>query len=124
MKKVYVGGVSNESEWKNRIVRLIEKNNMIPIVKDYSCGDLLYSLEERELCDYCIYIITPLTPKIPTLSELMDASSKRPSTTMLCVLEEDGEYEFNNKMKISLEVIKEIVEFNGVKILDNSLWDI
>lgn len=123
MKKVFLGGTCNESEWRSRLIKLLTINYFDPVVDDWTIEAAEEEIRQREICDYCLYVITPMMKGVYSIAEVVDDSNKRPEKTMLCVLEEDGEYEFNKSALRSLNAVKRMVKNNGAKVF-NSLEEI
>ena len=67
----------------------------------------------------CLYVITPKMTGVYSIAEVVDDSNKRPNKTIFCVLEEDGEYEFNKSILKSLNAVKDMVKSNGSKVFNN-----
>lgn len=123
MKKVFLGGTCNESEWRSRLIKLLTINYFDPVVDDWTIEAAEEEIRQREICDYCLYVITPMMKGVYSIAEVVDDSNKRPEKTILCVLEEDGEYEFNKSALRSLNAVKRMVKNNGAKVF-NSLEEI
>lgn len=123
MKKVFLGGTCNESEWRSRLIKLLTINYFNPVVDDWTIEAAEEEIRQREICDYCLYVITPMMKGLYSIAEVVDDSNKRPEKTILCVLEEDGEYEFNKSALRSLNAVKRMVKSNGAQVF-NSLEEI
>lgn len=123
MKKVFLGGTCNESEWRSRLIKLLTINYFDPVVDDWTIEAAEEEIRQREICDYCLYVITPMMKGLYSIAEVVDDSNKRPEKTILCVLEEDGEYEFNKSALRSLNAVKRMVKNNGAQVF-NSLEEI
>lgn len=123
MKKVFLGGTCNESEWRSRIIKLLTINYFNPVVDDWTIEAAEEEIRQREICDYCLYVITPMMKGVYSIAEVVDDSNKRPEKTILCVLEEDGEYEFNKSALRSLNAVKRMVKNNGAQVF-NSLEEV
>lgn len=123
MKKVFLGGTCNESEWRSRIIKLLTINYFNPVVDDWTIEAAEEEIKQREICDYCLYVITPMMKGVYSIAEAVDDSNKRPEKTILCVLEEDGEYEFNKSALRSLNAVKRMVKNNGAQVF-NSLEEV
>lgn len=123
MKKVFLGGTCNESTWREKLIKLLNIDYFNPVVDDWTLEAAEEEIRQREICDYCLYVITPRMTGVYSIAEVVDDSNKRPSQTILCVLEEDGEYEFNKSASLSLNAVKRMVSRNGAKVF-NSLYDV
>lgn len=123
MKKVFLGGTCNESTWREKLIKLLNIDYFNPVVDDWTLEAAEEEIRQRKICDYCLYVITPRMTGVYSIAEVVDDSNKRPSQTILCVLEEDGEYEFNKSASLSLNAVKRMVSRNGAKVF-NSLYDV
>lgn len=119
MKKVFLGGTCNESEWRSSLVKLLSIDYFDPVVEDWTEECQKEEIKQRSECDYCLYVITPKMTGVYSIAEVVDDSNKRPDKTIFCVLEEDGEYEFNKSALKSLYAVKNMVRCNGSKVFNN-----
>jgi len=54
-----------------------------------------------------------------SIAEVIDCSNKRPESTLFCVLEKDGDKEFEDFQIKSLNQVKEMVKDNGGNVFKN-----
>lgn len=123
MKKVFLGGTCNESTWREKLIKLLNIDYFNPVVDDWTLEAAEEEIRQREICDYCLYVITPRMTGVYSVAEVVDDSNKRPDQTILCILEEDGKYEFNKPALKSLNAVKRMVSRNGAKVFNN-LYDV
>lgn len=122
-KKVFLGGTCNGSEWRDRLIPMLNIDWFNPVVPDWTPECMEEEIRQRESCDYCLYTITPRMSGVYSIAEVVDDSNKRPQRTILCILEEDGEYAFDSGQMRSLKQVEKMVKFNGGKCF-NSLEDV
>lgn len=89
MKKVFLGGTCNNSEWRETLIPALNIDYFNPVVDDWTEGCYQEELKQREICDYCLYVITPKMTGVYSIAEVVDDSNKRPSKTIFCVLERE-----------------------------------
>jgi len=58
-KKVFLGGTCNKSDWRDKLIPLLDIKFFNPVVEDWTpeCQD--EEIRQREECDFCLYVITP-----------------------------------------------------------------
>lgn len=127
MKKVFLGGTCNNSEWRYVLIPALIIDYFNPVVDDWTEECYQEELKQREICDYCLYVITPNMTGVYSIAEVVDDSNKRPDKTILCVLEKDTNWEWihaikNNFPKNLLENTPKYVYFDigQLKSLDRT----
>jgi hypothetical protein len=123
MKKVFLGGTCNGSNWREILIPLLKMNYFNPVVENWTPECQQREIEERENCDFCLYVITPKMTGVYSIAEVVDDSNKRPSKTIFCFLNEDGSESFNKHQLKSLTQVGKMVRDNGGKVF-NSLQEI
>ena len=119
MKKVFLGGTCNESNWRDLLISRLKIDYFNPIVEDWTLECMEEELRQRKLCDYVIYVITPKMTGVYSIAEVIDDSNKQPQKTIFCYLPvDDGEY-FSVKQKKSLKAVGEMVKRNGGKFFED-----
>lgn len=134
-KKVFLGGTCNESDWRDRLIPLLEIDYFNPVVDDWDEEAYQRELKEREECDFCLYTITPRMTGVYSIAEVVDDSNKRPEKTIFCKLYTDkSDYKmekengkiirkysqfFNPSQIRSIDRVGEMVERNGGKVFNN-----
>ncbi len=113
MKKVFLGGTCNESNWRKFITSNIKIDYFNPVVEDWTPECMEEELKQRALCDYVLYIITPKMIGVYSIAEIIDDSNKQPDKTIFCYLDvDDGEY-FSIRQRKSLDAVGKMVQKNG-----------
>lgn len=70
MKKVFLGGTCNESEWRNYLIKLLTIDYFNPVVDDWTEECMAEERKQREICDYCLYTITPKMTGVYSIAEV------------------------------------------------------
>ena len=124
--KVFLGGTCNESNWRNRIITMLEVGFFNPVVDDWTPDCMAEELRQREECDVCLYVITPRMTGVYSIAEVVDDSNKRPARTVFVRLRDDGDEKFTDGQWKSLGAVAQMVERNGGAAFDNlksaALW--
>lgn len=113
MKKVFLGGTCNDSDWRDRLIPALTIDYYNPVVPDWTEECYQRELREREECDYCLYIITPKMTGVYSIAEVIDDSNKRPEKTVFAFLLEDDGITFDAGQIRSLDRVGRMVESNG-----------
>ena len=113
MKKVFLGGTCNGSDWRKKLIPKLKIDYFNPVVEDQTELDRLIEIRERNVCDYVLYVLTKDMKGIYSIAEVTDDSNKRPERTILCVLK-DG---FNDGQIKSFEALEDLVSKNGATVL-------
>lgn len=132
MKKVFLGGTCNGSNWRDRLIPMLDIDYFNPVVDNWTEECYQEELKQREECDYCLYTITSKMKGVYSIAEVVDDSNKRPEKTIFCLLT-DAEVElkdseeknevylsvlsFDRGELISLDRVGQMVERNGGKYL-------
>jgi hypothetical protein len=122
MKKVFLGGTCNESNWRNRMMIYLYQDGLDyfnPVVPDWTESCMAEEIRERETCDFCLYTITPKMTGVYSIAEVVDDSNKRPDRTVLVLLRDDGDFKFSEGQWKSLGAVAKMVTKNGGKVFDN-----
>jgi len=119
MKKVFLGGTCNGSDWRDRLIPLLKIDYFNPVVSDWNEESYQKELYERNNCDYCLYVITPKMTGVYSIAEVIDDSNKRPGKTLFCFITIDGEKTFLAPQLKSLQAVARMVENNGGKVFDS-----
>lgn len=123
MKKVFLGGTCNDSNWRDRLIPTLKIDYFNPVVPDWTEECYQRELYEREECDYCLYVITPKITGVYAIAEVIDDSNKRPEKTVFAFLPEDEGISFDEVQIRSLDRVGRMVENNGGKYC-KSLFEI
>lgn len=118
MKKVFLGGTCNGSDWRDIIIPKLDIGFFNPVVRDWNEAAKQNELFQREVCDYVLYVITPEMAGVYSIAEVIDDSNKFPKRTVFCFLEEYGGKKFDKQQVYSLKSVCEMVTKNGGKVID------
>jgi len=119
MKKVFLGGTWNKSNWRNQLIPQLVIDYFNPIVDDWTEDCMAVEIEEREKADFCLFAITPKMIGVYSIAEVIDDSNKHPEKTILVLLRRDGELRFTDGQWKSLGAIAKMVLLNGGQVFDN-----
>jgi hypothetical protein len=115
MKKVFLGGTTNNSNWRDDLIKKIKINYFNPVVKDWNEEAQKEEIKQRKNCDYVLYVITPKMEGVYSIAEVIDDSNKRPEKTIFTYLLEDDGKEFSKHQIKSLDMVGKMVEENNGK---------
>jgi len=119
MVKVFLGGTCNNSEWRSRLIALLEIDYFNPVVDDWTEGCMKEEVRERETCDFCLYVITPLMTGVYSIAEAVDDSNKRSDRTLFAFLKEDDYTYFSDGQIRSLNATAKMIKENGAIVFDD-----
>ena len=118
-KKVFLGGTCNESQWREKLIPLLQISYFNPVVPDWTDEAYQEELKQREICDYRLYVITPKMTGVYSIAEVVDDSNKRPEKTIFAFIddvdEKDEPLEFTKGQTKSLLAVGKMVQTNGGK---------
>jgi len=117
--KVFLGGICNDSKWRNILIQDLKIDYFNPVVEDWTPECQKEELKQRETCDVCLYVLTPKMTGVYSIAEVVDDSNKRPEKTLLCILEHDGDQHFSGHQLKSLKAVGDMVIRNGGLTLYN-----
>jgi len=123
MRKVFLGGTCNNSQWREELKPLLYIDYFDPVVDDWNETAYQRELQERAIADHVLYIITPKMTGVYAIGEAVDDSNKRPGKTLFCYLVADGTETFTEDQLKSLRSIGRMIEDNGGKVF-GSLVDV
>ena len=112
-KRVFLGGTCNESDWREKIIPMLEIDYFNPVVDNWTEDCMAEEIRQREQCDYCLYTITPKMTGVYSIAEVVDDSNKRPKKTILVLLNRDAPYVFTTDQWKSLLEVAKMVALNG-----------
>jgi hypothetical protein len=115
MKKVFLGGTTNNSDWRDTLIKKLKIEYFNPVVKDWDEKAQKEEIKQRKNCDYVLYVITPKMEGVYSIAEVVDDSNKRPDKTIFCYLLDDDGKEFGKHQIKSLDMVGEMVKENGGK---------
>jgi len=114
--RVFLGGTTNESQWRGDLKVILETDFFDPVVDDWTEEAKQNELRERETCDFILYCLTPKMTGVYSVAEVVDDSNKRPERTALLVYGVDGGVVFDEAQSRSVSAVAEMVARNGAKV--------
>lgn len=114
MKKVFLGGTTNDSNWRDKLIDDLKIDYFNPVVDDWNEEAQKNEIKERKDSDFVLYVITPKMEGVYSIAEVVDDSNKRPEKTIFAYINEDGK-EFSDHQVKSLDMVGEMVKENGGK---------
>ncbi len=115
MKKVFLGGTTNNSNWRDDLEKKLKINYFNPVVTDWNDEAQKEEIKQRKNCDFVLYVITPKMEGVYSIAEVIDDSNKRPNKTIFAYLFDDDGKEFSKHQIKSLDMVGKMVEENGGK---------
>lgn len=114
MPKVFLGGTTNGSDWRDKLIPGLSINYYDPVVlHDWTSTHKEKELKMREECDILCYVITPKMTGVYSIAEVVDDSNKHPDKTVFMVLTYDQGEAFTQEQLQSLISVGKLVEANG-----------
>ena len=120
MKRVFLGGTCNGSEWRSHMEQHLTELGIEffnPVVEDWDDEAQANEIRERNTCDFCLYVITPKMIGTYSIAEVVDDSNKRPLKTIFVTLRRDdsgrGYISFNDARWKSLGAVRDMIIRNG-----------
>ena len=111
-EKVFLGGTCNGSKWRDEIIPMLKINYFNPVVSDWTPECQEEEKRQKKICKYQLFVITPKMKGVFSIAEVVDSSNKNPDGTVLCVLYKDGNEEFDDFQKRSLDAVMKLVQGN------------
>lgn len=127
MMKVFLGGTVNGSTWRDKLIPLLNKDSVDyfnPVVEEWTEECKARERIERTRCDVNLYVLTPLMAGVYSIAEVVDDSNKRPTKTVLMILEEDNHETFTNRNRHSIREVERLVRHNGGTVVQGSIKDL
>lgn len=119
MAKVFLGGTTNRSLWRDELIKKLKIDYFNPVVEEWSDQAYQNELKERENADFLLYVITPKMTGFYSIAEVIDDSNKKPQKTIFCFIEKDGGASFSPFQLKSLNAVGKMVDLNGGKWAKN-----
>lgn len=113
MKKVFLGGTTNNSNWREDLIKDLKLDYFNPVVKDWNEKAQEREIHERKTCDFVLYVITPKIEGFYSIAEVIDDSNKRPEKTIFAYILQDDDKEFTKHQIKSLDMVGKMVKENG-----------
>ena len=113
MKKVFLGGTCNGSQWRKEVIKNLKIHYYDPVQEDWTPEMMKEELKQRAESDFCLYVLTPMMEGFFSIAELVDDSNKRSGKTLFSFLNDDGGKKFSDIQIKSLKQVGEMVKRNG-----------
>ncbi|HZW71659.1 MAG TPA: nucleoside 2-deoxyribosyltransferase domain-containing protein [Hanamia sp.] len=117
MKKVFLGGTCNGSNWRDALIKDLKIDYFHPCADDWTPEMMKEEIKQRAECDFCLYVITPKMTGVYSIAEVVDDSNKRPHKTIFCYLTSDEDERFSDAQLKSLEQTGKMIKENGATYL-------
>lgn len=123
MRKVFLGGTCNGTDWRERIIPHLECDFFNPVVKDWTPECI--EEEERQKNDLCglhLCVITSAMSGVYSIAEMVEsACNDNNKITMIQIIPEG----FNEHQLKSLEAVRNLIVRNGEYcIISDNLQDL
>lgn len=118
-EKVFLGGTCNGSKWRDEIIPMLKIDYFNPVVSDWTPECQEEEKRQKKICKYQLYVITPKMKGVFSIAEVVESSNKNPDGTILCILDKDGNDEFEEFQKRSLDAVAELVRNNNSFVSKN-----
>jgi len=115
MKKVFLGGTTNDSDWRETLIKSLKVDYFNPVVDDWNETAQKEEIKQRKECDYVLYVITPKMVGVYSIAEVVDDSNKQPKKTIFTYLLDDDGKEFTKHQIKSLDMVAKMIKDNGGK---------
>lgn len=137
MKRVFLGGTCNGSDWRERLIPMLSNIDYFnPVVENWTITCQEEERRQRKICDFCLYCITPKMTGVYSIAEVVDDSNKRPDQTLIAVLDTDRQYHtsllnfivpeycqqvlsFTDSQRKSLKAVQDLIVMNGGRSFNN-----
>jgi len=118
MKKVFLGGTCNGSQWRNDMMKKLKIHYFNPMKDEWTPEMMQEEMKQRTECDFCLYVLTPKLEGFFSIAEVIDDSNKRPAKTIFCFLHDDEGEKFSEVQLRSLKQVGEMVKRNGARYFE------
>ena len=115
--KVFLGGTTKDTKWREQLIPRLTINYFNPVVDNWTPECIQIEQEEKNKCDILLYVITPQMKGVYSIAEAIQDSNRRPHKTIFCVLEEYAGESFDKSSRKSLEAVCDLVRENGATVL-------
>ena len=117
MTKAFLGGTCNHSNWRDKLIPILNIDYFNPVVKEWDEIAQDNEIYQRATCDYVLYVITPKMSGVYSIAEVVEDSIKRPKKTIFCFIENDAGFIFSTHQIKSLNAVADMVKRNGAMYL-------
>ena len=120
MKRVFLSGTSNKSEWRYQLIPMLKIDYFNPAVDDRTPESQSEEVRQRKECDFLLHVITPRMAGAHEIAELICDSCCVPAKTLFCIVPEDlGVAEFKDGQLKSLMMVSKMVLQCGAIVFDD-----
>lgn len=91
---------------------MLQSDYLNPVMVEWTPECQAKEIRQSEACDVSLYTITPKMTGFYSIAEVVEASIKRPSKTVWCVIDEDDGLVFTQVQMKSLRAVGAMVEIN------------
>lgn len=119
MKKVFLGGTCNGSQWRDKLIKMIKCDYFNPVVEDWTEEAQREEIKQRYFCDYILYVITPKMTGVYSIAEVVEDAIKRPEKTLFAFLTADENDTFKLHQIKSLNQVARLIKENGAKVFND-----
>lgn len=115
--KVFLGGTTSNSHWRDKLIPQLKINYFNPVVKKWTKEAQQEEEKQKNESDFLLYVITR-TYSMYSIAEVVNDSNKRPKKAILCVINEEmpnGKMAFTPSNLNRLDAVGKIVKANGGK---------
>lgn len=115
--KVFLGGTTSDSKWREELIPLLKIDYFNPVVKHWTKECRAEEERQKKDSDFRLYVITR-TYSMYSIAEVVDDSHANPKKTIFCIINEElpnGKLAFTKSNLNRLNEIGKIVTKNGGK---------
>lgn len=116
MNKVFLGGVRNGDNWRDRLIPLLSVEYYNPEAEDDTERGELEKAKQKRECDFRLYVITMDVKGLYWVAEVVDDSNKKPDKTILCILEGTEGSFIHGHLCRSIWSVADLVKDNGAAV--------
>jgi len=100
--KVFLGGTCNGSQWRDELIPKLIINWFNPVVENWTEECQQEEIKQRAQCSLRCYCITPKMTGVYSIAEMVEDSILRSNTSVICILDQDGDETWTIHQKNSL----------------------
>ena len=90
MSKIFLGGTCNNSDWRDRLIPILENNDINyfnPIVEDWTSECIEIEENEKDnVCDIHLFLITSEMTGVYSVAEMMASATQSDKKTIFVVI--------------------------------------
>jgi len=119
MNKVFLGGTCAESNWRDKLIKILNVDFFNPVVEDWTeeCQEN-EEIEKEKFCNVHLYVITDEMIGVFSIAEAVESSLTKSKQTILHIIP-DG---FNDQQIRSFAAVcKMVIAHGGIAYIDSEL---